>query len=88
MPHLTVGHDHPREVLAAAEREVVRGLPVTQHVGEVSLWRGPPLLPTATSRWHRVRRWALAAPPLGPIAAGTGVEASIVPGVRTDDRNA
>jgi 2'-5' RNA ligase len=88
VPHLTVGHDHPREVLEAAEREVVRGLPVTQHVGEVSLWRGPPLLRTATSRWRRVRRWALAAPSPGPLASGTGVEASIVSGVRTDDRNA
>ena len=63
VPHLTVGRDQPRGVLAAAARDVVRGLPVIQHVGEVSLWRGPPLLPPGRTRWRRVRSWTLAAPP-------------------------
>jgi 2'-5' RNA ligase len=37
VPHLTVGHGHPREVLAAAEREVTGRLPVAGRASGVVL---------------------------------------------------
>ncbi len=37
VPHLTVGHRHPRALLAAAEREVRTGLPVRGRATEVAL---------------------------------------------------
>jgi len=37
VPHLTVGHRHPRAVLEAAERDVVPNLPVTAEVSDVLL---------------------------------------------------
>ncbi|MEU2349616.1 2'-5' RNA ligase family protein [Modestobacter sp. NPDC049651] len=37
VPHLTVGHRHPPAVLAAAEREVRTGLPVSGTAAEVVL---------------------------------------------------
>jgi len=37
VPHLTVGHGHPRSVLAAAERQVLAQLPVTGQATEVVL---------------------------------------------------
>jgi hypothetical protein len=37
VPHLTVGHRHPRPVLAAAERQVQTELPVTGEATEVVL---------------------------------------------------
>lgn len=37
VPHLTVGHGHPRAVLAEAEEAVRAGLPVSGHAAEVHL---------------------------------------------------
>ena len=59
-PHLTVGHSQPREVLRAAERDVLEMLPVTQLVSDIELWHGPPPA-HGLGRWTRVRTF-----PLGP----------------------
>jgi 2'-5' RNA ligase len=49
VPHLTLGHGHPREVLAAAEREVLPRLPITgTATGLVLLAQREP-----GGRWHR-----------------------------------
>ena len=49
VPHLTLGHGHPREVLAAAEREVLPRLPITGTATDLVLLaqREP------SGRWHR-----------------------------------
>jgi hypothetical protein len=57
VPHLTVGHRHPRALLAAAEREVRGGLPVRGRASEVAL----------LVRHSPEDRWTVAtAFPLGP----------------------
>ena len=49
VPHLTVGHHHPRTLLAAAEREVLTDLPVVGRATEVVLLaRDVPGAPWAT----------------------------------------
>lgn len=58
VPHLTVGHDHPAEILRAAEREVLQRLPFAQRVDAVELWAGPALA-SALGPWHRVRSYRL-----------------------------
>lgn len=40
VPHLTVGHEHPRAVLDAAAAEVEAHLPIRTHVGAVRLIAG------------------------------------------------
>jgi hypothetical protein len=59
VPHLTVGHEHPVEILAAAVTEVRRRLPVEGTATEVVLLaQGEP-----GGRWHR-----RAAFPLGALS--------------------
>ncbi|WP_377639138.1 2'-5' RNA ligase family protein [Oryzobacter terrae] len=69
VPHLTIGHDHPRAELRAAEREVGPLLPVRQPVECVDLWSGP-APESGVGRWQRVRRYPFAAP--GSTGAGPG----------------
>ena len=59
-PHLTVGHSQPRDVLRAAEQDVLELLPVTQLVSHIELWRGYPPA-QGLGRWTCVRTF-----PLGP----------------------
>lgn len=61
VPHLTVGHDQPREVLAAAEREVRPWLPLAFEVAQVELWSGPPVDGSARGTWRRVGAYPLGA---------------------------
>lgn len=62
IPHLTVGQDRSREDLAAAERDVRRGLPISQSVGHVELWAGPAVGHRIEPEpWQLVRTY-----PLGP----------------------
>lgn len=59
VPHLTVGHGHPRAVLAAAERAVASRLPVTGTAREVTL----------LAQVEPGGRWATAAAfPLGELS--------------------
>jgi len=58
VPHLTVGDDHDRSALRAAEDAVRDHLPFTQVVTQVELWSGPsPGL--GRGRWRLVRAYPL-----------------------------
>jgi hypothetical protein len=59
VPHLTVGHEHPRDVLARAEEEVRRGLPIQGTATEVVLLAED----EPGGRWR-----SRAAFPLGPLS--------------------
>jgi 2'-5' RNA ligase len=54
VPHLTVGHDQPPDVLRAAEREVAGRLPVEGTATEVLL-----LVEDGAGRWRPADRFAL-----------------------------
>lgn len=58
IPHLTVGHDQPVDVLRAAERDDLTKLPFSQKVTTVELWSGPPLS-SGIGRWVRARSYRL-----------------------------
>lgn len=58
IPHLTVGHNGPIEVLRAAAEEVAPRLPLMVSVPEVQLWVGSPM-PDA---WRAIASLPLAAP--------------------------
>jgi 2'-5' RNA ligase len=58
VPHLTVGHEHPREVLATAEEEVRRGLPIEGTAAEVVLLAQD----GAGGRWRRRAAFPLSRP--------------------------
>jgi 2'-5' RNA ligase len=51
VPHLTIGHDHPRTDLAAAETAVTTHLPITATVTDLHLIAGTP---TPGGPWHTV----------------------------------
>lgn len=59
VPHLTIGQDHPVEVLRAAERVVTDRLPFRQVVDHVELWSGPALATAPPGRWRRLRDYPL-----------------------------
>lgn len=61
VPHLTIGHDHPVEMLHAAERTVLDRLPFTQVVDHVEFWSGPPLATAPAGSWRHVRDYPLGA---------------------------
>ena len=58
VPHLTVGHQHPREVLANAEAEVRRGLPIEGTAEEVVLLAQD----EPDGRWRRHATFPLSRP--------------------------
>lgn len=63
VPHLTVGHGHPRGDLEAAERSVSLRLHVTQRLDHVQLWAGPALAGrTRPAPWRHVRSYRLRDP--------------------------
>lgn len=63
IPHLTVGHDHPRPELRAAEREVLASLPVEDLIDHVELWSGPAVQGRTTPRpWRHCRSYQLSGP--------------------------
>lgn len=69
IPHLTVGQDRSREDLAAAERDVRRGLPIRQSVGHVELWAGPAVgHRLEPALWHLVRTYTLG--PANQVSSG------------------
>lgn len=55
MPHLTIGHDHPRPLLDRAAASVSAHLPVQAAVGTVRLVRGS----DAPASWHTVAEFPL-----------------------------
>ena len=60
VPHLTIGHDQPLDVLKEAEREVWSTLPIVQQVDHVDLWTGPALRgPVIEDSWQRARTYRL-----------------------------
>lgn len=59
VPHLTVGHDQPRDVLVAAEREVRERLPFVQTVDHIELWAGPAFEGAGIGEWRWVRDYRL-----------------------------
>jgi 2'-5' RNA ligase len=58
VPHLTIGHNQPPNLLREAERAVQRHLPVVQEVLTVDLWSGPALA-SGRGHWHLERSYAL-----------------------------
>lgn len=70
VPHLTVGHGHPVEVLRTAEGAVRDALPFSQHLDHVELWAGPALAGVVPDgSWHHVRSYPLrASAPRGAAA--------------------
>lgn len=71
-PHLTVGHDQPKEVLDRVEEEVLAKLPFEQHVDTVELWSGPSTQgPIQKASWRRVRSYPLRGPGAGPPSRRT-----------------
>jgi hypothetical protein len=61
VPHLTIGHDQPPDVLRAAEHAVLHRLPFRQVVDHVELGTGPALATAPARSWHRVRDYFLGA---------------------------
>jgi len=59
VPHLTVAHDQPHEVLRAAENDVLPRLPFTAEVNRVELWAGPALVGPIRREWRRIDSFAL-----------------------------
>ena len=59
VPHLTIGHDHPRPVLQAAAETVTTYLPITTTVTSISLIAG---IPEPGDNWHLVADYPLARP--------------------------
>ena len=60
VPHLTVAHDQPKEVLRAAEIDVIRRLPFSMEVDRVELWAGPALVGPIRREWRRIDSFSLA----------------------------
>ena len=60
VPHLTIGHDQPAEVLRAAELAVLGRLPFTQTVDHIELWSGPTLATAPKGSWRRLSDYPLA----------------------------
>lgn len=58
VPHLTIGHNQPPNLLREAERNVQGHLPVVQAMLTVELWSGPALA-SGQGSWHRERSYAL-----------------------------
>ena len=58
IPHLTIGHDHPRPTLEAAATAVTGHLPITTTVTAVHLLAG---LREPGDHWHRVAAFPLGA---------------------------
>jgi 2'-5' RNA ligase len=59
VPHLTIGHDHPRPVLAAAAEAVTAHLPITTTVTSVRLVAG---IPQPGGPWRPVADFPLGRP--------------------------
>jgi len=53
IPHLTIGHIQPLELLKAAEADVVQHLPIIQQIDAVELWQGSALT-SGDGLWSRV----------------------------------
>lgn len=60
IPHLTIGHDHPIDVLRRDEQEVQPGLPFDQPFDHVELWSGPAVDGREdAAAWRSVRSYPL-----------------------------
>jgi hypothetical protein len=59
VPHLTVAHDQPHDVLLAAENDVISRLPFTMAVDRVELWAGPALVGPIRPEWWRIDSFSL-----------------------------
>lgn len=55
MPHVTIGHDAPREVLVAAARAIEPYLPLREDVTVATLLQGSP----EPDSWHTVAQFPL-----------------------------
>ncbi|VXC57010.1 2'-5' RNA ligase family protein [Nocardioides sp. AX2bis] len=61
VPHLTVAHDQPLEVLREVEASILPQLPVLQRVEAIELWTGPrPAL--GVGRWRQLATSRLGVP--------------------------
>jgi len=60
IPHLTIGHDHPRPILEAAAEAVTAHLPITTPVTSIRLIAG---IPEPGGPWHPVADFPLGPPP-------------------------
>jgi hypothetical protein len=58
VPHLTLGHEQPLELLRVAELATRGRLPLEQEVTELALWAGPPLL-SEEPGWRQVAAFPL-----------------------------
>ncbi|MFF5077699.1 2'-5' RNA ligase family protein [Actinoplanes sp. NPDC000266] len=56
VPHLTIGHDHPRDVLQAAAADVTRHLPIHARVDALRLITGRP---EPGRSWHTLAEFPL-----------------------------
>lgn len=60
VPHLTIGHDQPLNVLQDAERDVQTRLPIVQEVDHIELWKGPALGGAMVpDSWRRTQTYRL-----------------------------
>lgn len=60
VPHLTIAHDRPTDVLRKAESDARKHLPFTQQIDHVELWSGPALETAPPASWRQVRTYPLA----------------------------
>lgn len=59
VPHITIGHDQPPDVLGAAEGAVLDRLPFRQEVDHIELWCGPALATAPAGSWRHLRDYSL-----------------------------